>query len=294
MRRFALDGIPKYKELPAAVRRAILFYWGSMSRAREKLALPSPAAPRQRWNEKLVVAEIRRLHAAGQHLSMSSLIDAGHNDLLVAASTYAGGWTRARRLAGVPFERRRSVQKQTWDAAAVITEIRSRKRSGEPLAVSKAPRPLVNAANRIFGSWRNAIEAAGIDYRQILLRGSFSDEEVLRWLRELAREKPSLTLWELDQHGEHALLCRRRWGTYEKAARAAGIRNWPVRERWPSMSRDDLLNELRSRTQKKRATAIGAVRRAPGGHRLIASALRYFKTWDDALRAAAKLGLSHR
>jgi hypothetical protein len=65
---------------------------------------------------------------------------------------------------------------------------------------------------RIFGSWRNAVTAAGIHYDSVLLRRNREDDELLAWLRPLARTKPRMSLHELEKAGQHAVICRRRWG----------------------------------------------------------------------------------
>jgi len=231
LRRRASRGPVLFNNLEASLRRSILFHWGGMTKARTAIGLPRLTPPRQKWSRDRVLAEIRTLDRAGQHLSANALLRAGRNDLVVAAAKYAGSWTRARELAGIRFKRHRPRATNAWDAATVVASIRDRHERELPLAVTKAPRALVNAANRIFGAWRDAIEAAGIDYETVLLARTYSDEQVLAWLRQLARRCSRMTLWDLDKYGEHAVVCRRRWGSYEAAARAAGIEDWPIRTR---------------------------------------------------------------
>jgi hypothetical protein len=219
-------------------------------------------------------------------MSCIAVIRAGRNDLVVAANRYAGSWARARELAGIRFERHRPRTTQAWDAASVVETILERHRRGQPLASSKVPRALISAAGRIFGSWRDAIEAAGLDYDAIVLARRYSDEEILDWLRHLARTRPRMTLFDLDKHGEHAVACRRRWGSYEAAAAAAGITGWPVRLRHRSLSRAEVLQALRAHQAAKLPLHIRAVRKSDGGHTLILSVLHHFATWDQALVAA--------
>jgi hypothetical protein len=268
------------------MRRAVLLHWGSMSRARAVLGLRQLVPPRQVWSRERVLEEMKALHRSGQHMSSIAMMQAGRNDLLVAANKYVGSWVRARELAGIPFERHQAKAPQAWDAASVVETISERHRRDHPLASSKVPRALISAANRIFGSWRAAIEAAGLDYDAIVLARRVSDDEILEWLRHLARTRPRMTLFDLDKHGEHAVACRRRWGSYEAAAVAAGITGWPIRLRHRSLSRAEVIRALRARHAAKLPLHIRAVRKSDGGHSLILSMLHHFASWDEALSAA--------
>ena len=285
LRRLARNGAT-YTGLEAPLRRAVLLHWGSMKRAREALGLQPLPAPRQRWSRKRVIEEVAKLARSGQHMSHGEVAKAGHGDLLLAASKYAGGWVRARALAGVRFKPLRVASVPSWDASAVVEAIRSRQLHGLPLASSKVPKSLMSAALRYFGSWRDAIEASGIDYDKILLLKPVSDAELLVWLRKLARAKPHMTLYDIDKHGEHAVVCRRRWGSFEAAAEAAGLSEWPVRIRRPAMSRPAVLRALRAWSSARKPLRFGEARAFPGGYYLINSVLRNFRTWSEALAAA--------
>ncbi len=286
LKQLARRGLIKLNDLEAAMRRAVLFHWGTMARARDELGLRRLLPPRQVWSRKRVIDEIKALHRAGQHMSCSAMIDAGRNDLVVAANRYAGSWARARKLAGIHFKRRQPRAAQAWDTTGVIDAINERHALDQTLASSKVPRALISAANRIFGSWRDAIEAAGLDYDEIVLSRRYDDDELLDWLRRLARTRPGMTLFDLDKYGEHAVVCRRRWGSYEAAAAAAGIVGWPVRVRHRAMSRAEVLRVLRKRRADKLPVHLRAVRKSEGGHALILSVLRHFPSWGRAIAAA--------
>lgn len=286
LRRIGRTTAPLYTELDAPVRRAVLLYWGDMARARKALRLREPPARRQAWSRERVIAEIRKLHHAGQHMSSSALASAGRGDLVIAAMKYVGSWVRARSLAGVSFKANRVFSLPTWDAATVVAEIQARRRQGLSLAQTKAPKSLTCAARRIFGSWGAAVEAAGIDYNSVLLLRSYTDDELIAWLRELARRKPHMTLFDLDKHGGHAVVCRRRWGSLEAAAKAARIVGWPIRIRRRAMTRAQVVRTLRELHRSKQPTTMSGVREAADGHYLINSAAHHFPTWSEALRAA--------
>jgi hypothetical protein len=288
LRRLARKGPPLYTSLEAPLRRAVILYWESMDGARKALGLRKPPPPRQAWTRERVIAEIRKLHRSGQHMSTTAVTAAGRNDLVIAAMTYAGGWARARDVAGVKFNARRAFTMPVWDAATVVAEIQARRREGLPLAISKAPKSLTCAACRIFGSWRAAITAAGIDYNSVLLLRQHNDHELLAWLRKLARTNPHMSLYDLDKYGQHTVACRRRWGSLEAAARAAGLNDWPIRIRAPAMSRLAVVRTLRKWQKNALPLQLSAVRAIEGGHHLINSVFHYFKTWSAALEALSR------
>jgi hypothetical protein len=186
-------------------------------------------------------------------------------------------------MAGVRFKAHRAFSSPVWDAATVVAEINARYRQGLPLALSKSPKSLTCAAGRIFGSWRKAITAAGIDYDSILLLHQYSDAELLTWLRELARKHPHMTLYDLEKYGKHAVVCRRRWGSFEAAATAAKLSGWPLRTRTPAMSRVAALRTLRKWHRERIPLQVSALRKVEGGNHLINSLLHH---WNSAIKAA--------
>jgi hypothetical protein len=288
LQRLQRRGAVKYKALESRLRRAVLFYWGSMTAARKAAGIRGLPAPRQRWSRERVLHEIAELHRLGQHMSSLAVMKAGRGELVQAAGQYVGSWTRARELAGVAFRRKRSISTSAWEASTVIAEIFNRLEQGLPLAVTKTPSSLTSAAIRIFGSWRDAIAAAGLDYGEIALARTYQDAELLTWIRQLARDNPKMTLFEVDKHGEHAVACRRRWGSLEAAALAAGLIDWPVRTRSRAMAKSEVLRALRDRIKNKQALTFAAVRMTENGYFVINSALHHFKTWTAAIAAAKR------
>lgn len=288
LRRLAARSGVGHKNLSAELRRAVFVHWGSLARARRSLGLRRPVSGARQWSRQRVIDEIVKLQRAGQHLSYRDVIKAGRNDLIVAAQRYAGGWRRARELAGIDFKSRIVVGLPKWDANSVITEILDRYRRGAPLAPSKAPSALTSAGIRVFGSWREAVTAAGINYGKIATPRKHDDEVVLDWLRSLARKQPQMTLRELQDHGGHAVVARRRWGSLEAAARAAGITRWPLRVRNRALSRDALLRAIQRLDAQGHALTMYSMRTTPRGYFLLNSATHHFPTWGHAVRAAKR------
>jgi hypothetical protein len=165
----------------------------------------------------------------------------------------------------VPRPRRRTWEDPYADDDAVLAAIRDRAAAGLPLAHSKAPPELARAARRAIGSWRAAIEAVGLDYGAIrLLRPAYTKAELLTELRALARRRPELQLADLHRkpYGGLAERVHAFFGSFEKAAIAAGVRGWPRRVRAARvLTRVEVIARIRARARTRRPVHAAAVAR---------------------------------
>jgi hypothetical protein len=133
---------------------------------------PPSATPRRptrtgRWTEEQLIDELRALHAAGVEVTRAGLVASGRVELVHAVENF-GGLLRLRRLAQLPH-RPRAAPRAAMAAADVLLAIRERQRTGAPLATSRVDARLEYAGRVCFGSWKAAIEAAGIDYDAVRL-----------------------------------------------------------------------------------------------------------------------------
>lgn len=286
LRKLARRAPVRIPNLEAPLRRAVFLYWGDLASARRTLKLSAPPPNRKRWDRDLVIAEITKLARRGEHLSCSALIKGGRFDLVQAAQKYCGGWVRARELAGKSFQRQQAAISGAWNSARVLEEIKERQRTGVTLANSKIPSALRSASQRVFGSWRAAVEAAGLDYDAICLLRTWTDEELHAWIRGVAEANPEMNLDEFYAYGEQATTCVRRWGTAEAAGRAAGLKDWPQRERSPALPRREVIRALRARAKAGGQLNFVEVRASSGGHHLLNSIYRHFRSLDEAIEAA--------
>lgn len=115
----------------------------------------------RRWSADQVLNEIRHL----KDLSAKS-IQRRQPSLYGAAVRYFGSWMAAIEKAGFDYS---SVLKRKrpgyWSRAKIIEEIRGleHRNSGN---VRRSHAALYNAALRVFGSWKEAVDEAGFDYRK--------------------------------------------------------------------------------------------------------------------------------
>ena len=136
--------------------------------------------------------------------------------------------------------------KRKWDDISIINHIMS-KHGRKPLNSSYYSRnyPAVYAAaERIFGSWKNAIEACGLDYSTIRKYRVWSKEIIIREIKKRRKNGQSLSskyTYKTDRPLYMAAVKRyKNWGT---ALCAAGIDYGKVRLR-RMMSKAEIRQEI--------------------------------------------------
>jgi hypothetical protein len=180
-----------------------------------------------KWNKDSIAAEIRHRYDAGQDLSYSGMTRE-NLPLLRAATRYLGSWQAAIEHAGLDYEEIRRYR--SWTNERITERIRELYAKGEDLSwryVSLTLDPSLAAAatkKNHFGSWRAALEAAGLDYDQIRRYRDWSDDEVIRRVRDLYAQGTSLNAKKMER--EYITLitaARRRFPSWDRTLQAAGL-----------------------------------------------------------------------
>jgi hypothetical protein len=156
-----------HRLVSAACRHPALGNW---SRALE-LAGIAGRVRHARWTREQILSEIRRLAGEGSSLSFGA-VRATRQDLASAAcrKQHFGSWEAAVAAAGLDYHGRR--RRPAWTRQRVMNALVELHAAGAPLTTSWLQRngwsSLVAVARRpsMFGSWRDALECAGIDYEQ--------------------------------------------------------------------------------------------------------------------------------
>jgi len=274
-------------EVPFALYNALLHHFGGIHRARRAAKLPDPPQARE-WTQADAIAEVRRLYKAGLTIRYRDLELAGREDLVGAIRTYVGSIVRARVLANVPHPPRAEYVQDRWDEDRVVEDVLELHDAGESLAYSKVPSKLVNAAKRYFGSWDNALFAAGLDPDEIRLRRrQYTHERMIERMRELAREQPTMNFGQLYKHPDGQALWRR-FGSLEAGLEAAGLTEWPVRILHDAYTTEEVIAALKARRREGKSLRKTAIEE---DSRLCLGIVRRFKTLEVALAAA---GLAHK
>lgn len=122
------------------------------------------------WNDQTVREEILLLHENGAALNTGSLQGSTYAYLRGAGRKVFGTWKAAVESAGLDYEQIRKMHPPGyWTKSRILETIQGLEEDGVRLS-SKAMQlsggGLFAAAVAVFGSWSQAVEAAGINYRK--------------------------------------------------------------------------------------------------------------------------------
>jgi hypothetical protein len=179
-----------------------------------------------------------------------------------------------------------------WNKASILQSLKQLHKQGEDLsynALAKKNQSLVSAAAYHFGSFRAAVEKAGIDYSEFVRRPRWSKTTIIKLIKDARRAGEELH-WSAitkrrDELGKAAFasLQPRLFGSWDRALHAAGLDADEV-NRYRKWTRETVVSELKARHRDSEALNSGAIQKEdPSLH---AAAVRHFKGYDEALLAA--------
>jgi hypothetical protein len=179
-----------------------------------------------------------------------------------------------------------------WTKERIVAELKSLFKKGADLSYNKLARrnqALVSAAAYHFKSYRMAIEKAGIDYVEIARRPRWTKQRVIALIKQARRKNQDLNWASVTRRRDDlgkaafAAIQGRLFGSWDRALTAAGLDSDDV-SRYRRWNKSTIVYELKSRAADGEDLNSGSVQREdPGLH---AAALRYFGSYDGALRAA--------
>lgn len=179
-----------------------------------------------------------------------------------------------------------------WNKPAILDELKRLQRRGAELAynsLAKKNQPLVSAAAYHFGSYRRAVEMAGIDYAMVSRRPRWTKQAIIGLIKTAKRKGQDLH-WSAvtrrrDELGRAAFaaLQPRLFGKWDRALHAAGLDADDV-SRYRKWDRDSVIYELKARAADQEPLNSGSIQRDDSG--LHAAAVRHFGSYDRALRCA--------
>lgn len=205
---------------------------------------------------------------------------------------YFGSWTAAVEAAGLGHTRTRRQRK--WTRERVIARIQELHREGADLSHSCAKREhqylvVVASDERMFGSWREAVEAAGVPYSAVARHESWTKAKIIRRIRQIhMRGEPLSHESTKQRYGAlvSAASSPRYFGSWERAVRAAGLPYDSIR-RIESWDRERILRKIRELHAQGVSLNNASMRRL--GYRGMMEAAarpRNFGSWEAAVRAA--------
>ena len=173
-----------------------------------------------------------------------------------------------------------------------VRAIKRLKREGTALnygAVHKSHYTMVAKATERFGSWGAAIDAAGLDYREISKLRRWTKKAALGELRHLHKQGKVNNVNQLYvNYPKLFAACRRHFGTGRLAFEAAGIDYEKLKAQDPrNWTKARIVKEVKQRyADGKTLMREVILRKEPKLQRFCNAALYRFGSWGAALRAA--------
>lgn len=172
----------------------------------------------ERWSRRRVIAEINRRYQVGD---LSCAKGFGDPELAKAAGRIFGNWSKAVEAAGLSDQLKVFKLPKYWNEDDVIELIRRYHKDGLSFSIMVArKKSLLDAANRFFGSWSNAVRAAGFElpYRK------WSREIVVAEIQSRVNSRRSLSSYDTDNINLVSA-SRRFFGSWPNAIEAAGAKD---------------------------------------------------------------------
>lgn len=187
--------------------------------------------PGKVWTKVRIIAAIRQLRMQGADLSPTA-VQIEHSALFSSARSrsHFGSWRAAVEAAGFNYDEIKRV-KQCWTREEIITRICELHGAGEDLLdpqfkVRHRSLYLAACAHRYFGSWRRAVEGAGLDHGKMRESRVWTKTRILRTIKRLAKEGQPLGWAYIEQHEPGIYRAARRkenFGSWANALSEAGI-----------------------------------------------------------------------
>ncbi|MEM6820850.1 MAG: hypothetical protein AAF558_02750 [Verrucomicrobiota bacterium] len=184
----------------------------------------------------------------------------------------------------------RTRQNRKWSARQVIEEIRKWESEGKPLYshhVRKNFQELLAAGIRYHGSWKNAVEAAGISYDDIRKYKDWSKDLIIAKVQELHQQGVDLSFraMMLSKYNSmvYAAIRPNHFGAWKEALAAAGLSPDEI-YRYRSWDEESILDEIRE--LKAKGADLSSKTMDETSNPLIATARRRFGNWGNAVQKA--------
>jgi hypothetical protein len=193
----------------------------------------------QQWSKERIIDELRRQYTSGHGLHRPPKWD---SRLKSAAKRHFGSLHQA--LVAAKLRQGPPPQQRTWTREQVIEALRACQQRSfmESHPMGRNKRQLYSAAKRLFGSWREAQLAAGLQPRRVY---EVTREDVIRDILEWHRSGKPL-VWNAREKPQLYSAAQRLWGGWHKALNAAGIATKPC-QRW---TKAKVINAVRQRASE--------------------------------------------
>ena len=212
------------------LERAAKKHFGSYERAAKASGIPAcllQPPPYRSWSPDRVTLELRELYQRGPQLLKPARIGIDNPKLVRACRRRFGTYAKALGAAGIPYSRVARTTKPPLAKDQIVKMLARMFDHGVDLrysAMYKKNARLVDAARGRFGSYGQAVEAAGIDYPPAPQLRHWTARNVLAAMRKLHHQGKDLRFRQFrSQHLPLFEAARHYFGTYLEAVKRAKI-----------------------------------------------------------------------
>jgi len=191
----------------------------------------------RKWSQKSIALEIAGMYEAGESLNYSA-IATNNLSLLRAATRYFGTWEAAVNFAGLDYDSIRCYK--SWTRERITARIKDLHAQGVDLSWRNVclhvdPQLAAAATKKThFGSWREALESAGLDYDAIRKYREWDDERILKMVRDFHTDGKELNAKNMEMEDITLITAaRRRFDSWHEALTAAGLDYKQIVQRAP-------------------------------------------------------------
>jgi len=184
------------------------------------------------------------------------------------------------------------MKNRRWDRDRIRSAIQSQYRRGWDIsycAMARRNQALVSAANYHFGSYRQAVLMAGIDYDRMRRKPHWTPRNVVALIRRAHRNRQDLSWRAVISRGDElaraamAAVHPQLFGRWNDALQAAGIDPERV-ARYHRWTRPRIIEELQRRFKARKCVNSGTIQAELPG--MYGAAVRIFGSYEQALRSA--------
>ena len=265
--------------MPGGLLQAARKRFGGYDKAIAAAGLSYDAVRRHRaWGRHRVIEEIRRLHAAGVEMKTPA-IRSECPTLLAAMRNEFGSMAGAMEAAGVPYEAPQPVSKlELFDK---LKQMRERGEDLSPAAMKRREDHLYDAVRTGFGSYQNAMELLGVNWRALSGRVTWDKASLIARFRELVAGGVKPCVSDFMRHEPRMIgAATKMFGSFVKAIKAADVGYQP-RRIWTRKMVVERLRELRHAQEE---LWVSAMRRKHAD--VLAAATSLFRSYRSALLRA--------
>lgn len=202
-----------FNEIDPNLISAASKYFGGFYKAVEAAGL---SLPQGKWSKRSIIERIQEHYVSGHRLEINGF---GDKRFAENAKRYFGTWREAVKEAGLGSRLPPPIKNRTWSAAEVLKAIRSISQSEGGLSNAWRDTGLYSVAKKHFGTWREAVIAAGCKPVQ----RRWSKEVVVTEIQERYRRGLSLSSDVYKQDPPLAGAATRLFGNWNASLVAAGI-----------------------------------------------------------------------